>query len=131
MSIPITVTGNLGRDAEVKETKSGKTYTVLSVGHTPREKRNDEWVDGETMWFRVTFWGELLPVLFPVGVSVMVQGKFKQESYEKDGVLKTSLAITADTVALVQRPLKPIGAPAFPSVPSDRGYFPAADDTPF
>ena len=129
MSINITITGNLGREAEVKETKNGKTYTVFSVGHTPREKRGDEWVDGETMWFRVTFWGELAPVLFPTGAQVMVQGKFKQESYEKDGVTKQTLSVTADTVALVQRPLKPIGAPT--AQPTDRGYFPANDDTPF
>jgi single-strand DNA-binding protein len=128
MSIQITVTGNLGRDAEVKTTKSGKTFTNLSVGYTPREKRGDEWVDGEPMWFRVTFWGELSPLIFSTGVPVMVQGKFKQTSYDKDGVSKTSLELTADTVALVQRALKPIGSDF---KPADHGYLPTDQDTPF
>jgi single-strand DNA-binding protein len=131
LSIPITIVGNLGREAEVKTTKTGKTFTTLSVGYTPREKRNDEWLDGETMWFRVTYWGELAPVLFPVGASVIVTGKFKQTSYDKDGVSKTSLELTADTIGLVQKPFKPIGAPAFP--PADRGYVVDldSDSTPF
>jgi single-strand DNA-binding protein len=132
MSIQINVTGNLGREAEVKETRNGKTYTVFSIGHTPREKRDGEWTDGETIWFRVTYWGELPAVMLGTGTSVTVTGELKQESYDKDGVTRTSLAITAQTVGLIIKPVRaPSAANSFSPAPADHGYLPAGDDTPF
>jgi single-strand DNA-binding protein len=57
MSIPVTVKGNLGSDPELKYVKTGRGDTALvtfSLAHTPRERKGDEWVEGETIWFRVT-----------------------------------------------------------------------------
>ena len=57
--ITFTITGNVGRDPEVRVTKDGLTYCRFSVAHTPRRKREDgEWEDaGETVWAAVTVFG--------------------------------------------------------------------------
>jgi len=127
--IPITVVGNLGKDAEVKQTRAGKTFTTFTLAYTPREKRDGEWVDGETMWFKVTVWSLLPEVLLNKGVRVMVTGTFKQETYEKDGQSRTVNAITATAVgSVVPAVREDAGQPVLPVVSDD---WTASDDTPF
>jgi single-strand DNA-binding protein len=100
----ITFTGNLAKPAEVRHTKSGKAVTTLTVGHTPREKRDGEWRDAETIWFKVTVWDALPEILFDRGVRVVVTGTLFQESYDdKEGNKRTSLVVNADSVGLVHR----------------------------
>jgi single-strand DNA-binding protein len=101
--IVIQLTGNLGRDAEVKQLPSGKDVTSLSVGSTPRIKRNGEWQDGETMWFTVTVWQALPEIVYSKGQTVIVVGDLIQRSYEKDGVTKSRLEITNATVGIVNK----------------------------
>ena len=101
--IPITVRGNLGADPELKF-KDDLAITTLRLAHTPRIKEKGEWHDGEVMWFRVTIFGptaEGAAGLFKKGDAVLVVGKFRQVSYEKDGVERQGLEITADEVAAV------------------------------
>lgn len=122
----ITITGNLGKDVEVRFTKSGKPVSSLTVAHTPREKVNNEWQDGETLWFKVTVWEELPDVMFAKGVKVIVTGALKKETYEKDGQQRETLAITADTIGIVYRP----------QVQQENNFKPTAtpsvnDETPF
>lgn len=100
----ITVIGNLGGDAETKTLPSGKTITNLNVAYTPSRKQGDTWVDGETMWFRVTAWEELATLVYAKGSRVIVTGALTQSTYTaKDGSIKTSLEISADSVGIVQR----------------------------
>lgn len=100
----ITVIGNLGSDAETKTLPSGKTITNLNVAYTPRTKRGNDWVDGETMWFRVTSWEELPSMVYCKGVKVIVTGALTKSSYTaKDGTAKESLDINADTIGVVAK----------------------------
>jgi len=49
----ITITGNLGRDAEYRETQSGDQVCSLNVGV------KQGWGDkAKTNWFRVSVWGK-------------------------------------------------------------------------
>lgn len=98
-----TITGNLGRDAENRVTKTGKNVASLSLGTTPRYKVNGEYTDGETIWVTVTVWDVLPEMLFSKGQLVMVTGQIKQSSYEKDGVTKQRLEITADNIGIIHR----------------------------
>lgn len=100
----ITVIGNLGSDAETKTLPSGKTITNLNLAYTPRTKRGNDWVDGETMWFRVTSWEELPSLVYCKGVKVIVTGALTKSSYTaKDGTQKESLEINADTIGVVSK----------------------------
>lgn len=109
MSIPIIVKGNLGNDPELKFVKTGRgdvALTTFALAYKPREKKGDEWVDGETMWFRVAIWGERGETLVDAlkkGDQVLVNGSFKQISYESNGEKKTALELNASDVALVPK----------------------------
>lgn len=101
--ITVQVTGNLGRDAEVRQTPTGKDVTNLSVGSTPRVKKNGEWMDAETIWFTVTVWQALPAELYAKGATVLVVGDLIQRSYEKDGQTKTRLEVASATVGIVNK----------------------------
>ena len=131
MAITITVTGNLSRDAEVKQTRNGKTLTTFSIGHTPREKRDGEWTNGETMWFKVTYWGELPGVFLSTGSKVMVTGSFKQESYDKDGTTRWSNIITAESVGSLLLPVRNDASVYTPTSSVVPDTWLETDDTPF
>ena len=113
MSIQVTVKGNLGSEPELKFVKTGRGDTALvtfSLAYTPRERKGEQWVDGETMWFRVVQWGEKGEVLVDAlakGDTVIVSGSMKQSKFTgRDGVEKTALEINATDVGIV-----PKGAP--------------------
>jgi single-strand DNA-binding protein len=128
----ITITGNLGRDAEVRYTKSGKPVSSFSMGHTPRYKSGDEWLDGETIWFKVTVWDTLPEIIFKKGTSVIVTGELRQESWKNENdETKTGLVINAASVGLIHRvsPLPEAAAPSAQVWPTTE-YIPN-EDTPF
>jgi hypothetical protein len=52
----ITVTGNLGTDAEFRKTPNGTPVTSFSIANTSRKQKMGEWVDGDTTWFRIFVW---------------------------------------------------------------------------
>lgn len=110
MSIQITVKGNLGSDPELKFSKANKAWATFSLAYTPREKKGDEFVDGETMWFRVVSFGEkaeLITDTLAKGDSVIVTGAMKQSTFTaKDGTEKTALEITANEIGVVPKAQK-------------------------
>ena len=100
-----TVTGNLGKDVELKFSKDGLAIASFSIGHTPSSMRNGVREDGETMWIRVTVFGdkgEAAADLLKKGDAILVTGKLKQSTYiGKDMLEKTSLEIIATEVGLL------------------------------
>lgn len=110
MDMKVTVKGNVGSEPELKFSKSDKAYVTLSVAYTPRSKQGDEWIDGETMWFRVVQFGaraEATVDAIKKGDSVIVTGEMKQSTYtDKEGNEKTSLEIVADNIGLLPRLIK-------------------------
>ncbi len=91
MNNVITLIGNAGRDAEVKELQSGKTVASFSLAVT-------EYGEDKPLWFEVEAWNGLSDAVSKTvskGREVMVVGRLKMNSYEKNG--KT---ITTPTVVL-------------------------------
>jgi single-strand DNA-binding protein len=128
MSIQIQFTGHIGKSAEIKTTANGKTYTNLTVASTPRKKVNGEWADGETVWFNVTYWGSVPEIVYQKGAKVIVVGTLETKSYEKDGVEKKSLIVTAESLGVAIKPQvetqSNFSQPAFSNTP-------AVEDMPF
>lgn len=94
----VILKGNLGRDPELKHTKSGTPVVSLSVATNGREKKGEEWIDA-VEWHRVTVWGkqaEHCAKYLQKGRQVLVRGRLKTESYEKDGVKKWETKIIAE-----------------------------------
>ena len=102
----ITVVGILGKDPEIKFFQD---FSICNfpLAYTPREKKNNEWVDGETVWFKVGVGGkeaENTVERFAKGDRVVVVGKLKVSSYtDKDGNQKQGLEIRAESIGLIPK----------------------------
>ncbi len=107
MSNTITVTGNAGRDAELKFIPSGAAVLEVNIADTPRRKTETGWEDaGETVWYRASIWGALAEALAEVivkGSQVTVTGALSVRTYEKDGAQRTSLEIRAESVGVREK----------------------------
>ncbi len=112
-----TFIGNLGRDVESRFTPGGKQVHEFSVAvnQSRRDPQTGEWSD-ETDWFRCTVWGDYAKDTIEKlrkGDRVFVEGRFRTREYEgKDGRMRTSLEVTADTVIALGEKPKSSAAPA-------------------
>lgn len=94
------ISGNLTKDPELRATNSGVTIATLSVAVNDREKVNGEWSDRPS-YFDVTVFGttaENCAKYLAKGSHVEVQGKLRQERWEKDGEKRYAVKIIADSV---------------------------------
>ena len=104
----LTITGNLGGDAEHAVTKSGRDMLKFSIGHTHRRKdQTGQWADAGTTWINVSaFERDSLDLARQLtkGVRVMVTGPMELRQYEKrDGTTGYSLDLIADHIAITPR----------------------------
>lgn len=70
----VQLVGNLGKDPELKQTKSGKETLTLSVATNEKTQEGKD----NTVWHNVRVYGKLATVLAPVGKKgdrVFVSGK--------------------------------------------------------
>lgn len=99
----ITVVGNLTADPELRFTPSGAAVANFSVASTPRlmDRQSGEWKDGEPLFLRCNAWRDLAEHVaesLTRGMRVIVQGRLKQRSYEKDGQQRTVYELEVDEV---------------------------------
>lgn len=98
----ISFEGRLGSELELRFTPSGQAVANASVAVDQRVKQGDEWVKGVTSWFRLSVWGkqaENAVESLKKGDLVHVAGTVLVREYEKDGVKRQSLDVTADFIA--------------------------------
>ena len=83
-------------------TANDVSVATVRVGVTPRLKKNDEWVDGETTWYTVTAWRTLADHLrdsVRKGDPVIVHGRLRTETWEPEqGGTATTLQVDASLV---------------------------------
>lgn len=83
----VTIIGNLGKDPELRFLPSGVGKATFTVAQTERVKGADgRWSDGDTTWIDVVAWRELAENCvesLTKGSRVVVTGKFKKRTYEK------------------------------------------------
>lgn len=102
----IKFTGNLGRDAELKYTKSGSPYMSFSVADSKSRKlESGEWETLAEQWLECTIWGSLAEHYdgkLTKGARVTVYGDFMSRKYEaKDGSTGTSLDVNVKGVDIM------------------------------
>ena len=104
----VEVVGNAGSDAELKFIKGAKgefAIANISIAESPREYKNGEWVQGETIWWKVSATGELAEWLGDnelKGTKLLVKGDLKQFEYKgRDGNVKQGFEIRAKMIAVV------------------------------
>lgn len=116
----LTIAGNLGSDPEVRFTSSGQKVTTIRVAARSRRSGKDE-----TIWWRVTIWGEHLDKMISFlkkGSSVIVVGEMsKPEIFnDRDGQPQVSLNLTASNVMF-----SPFGRPNESSATAESHASPA------
>lgn len=91
----VTVAGHLGADPEVRFTSGGQKVTSMRVAARSRKSGKDE-----TIWWRVTLWGEQFDKImtyFKKGSSAVVIGEMSPpEMYtDRNGNTQISMNLTA------------------------------------
>lgn len=104
----IKVKGRVGNDPEMKfVTQDQLPLVTLNLAYTPRSRKGNEWIEGETMWFRVAMFGkkaEAIADTIKKGDELLVIGTLKQSTFKgRDGAEKTALEITASEIALIPK----------------------------
>jgi single-strand DNA-binding protein len=97
----VMITGRLTRDPETRYLQSGTAVTTIGMAVNRRfQDKNGEWRD-ETMFIDVEAWGKLAERCaesMKKGQPVFVEGRLKQDTWERDGQKRSVIRISADTV---------------------------------
>lgn len=99
----ITIIGNLTADPELRFTPAGAAVANFTVASTPRsfDKASGEWRDGEALFMRCSIWknaAENVAETLTRGMRVIVTGRLKQRSFEKDGQKRSVVEMEADEI---------------------------------
>ena len=120
MALPnITIYGRLTAEPELKYTNSGIAYATFTVAMNQRvkDKNTGEWVEGDTLFQRVTVWKQLAENVaesLTKGSLVLVYGKQKQNNWtDKNGNNRESIQIDGIHVgvSLAYATAKPVPNP--------------------
>jgi single-strand DNA-binding protein len=101
----VNVMGNLTRDPEIKHTANGKELCIFSIANNRFNSKNGEKIN-EVSYFDVEVWG--LAALncnkyLIKGSGIIVEGRLRQERWEKDGKNQSHIKITANSVHFLPR----------------------------
>jgi single-strand DNA-binding protein len=101
---PITISGNLVDDPELRFTPSGQPVARFRIASTPRFRDNasGEWKDGDSLFLSCNVWrqaAENVAESLHRGMRVIVSGRLRQRSYEtKEGEKRTVYEVEVDDV---------------------------------
>jgi single-strand DNA-binding protein len=103
----VTLSGNLGRDPELRTTAAGGNLLTFSIAVNDRVKDSStgEWKD-YTNWVDVVVFGnraESLSRILTKGMKVTINGKIRYSSWEKDGQTRSKIEVIANDVDIMQR----------------------------
>ena len=102
MSAPITLTGRLGADPEIRFGQSGIAILKLRIVTSGRKKTDSGWEDVDTTWWSVTAFRQIAENAaesLSKGDEVIVVGKVKQRQYETpEGEKRSVTEVTADQI---------------------------------
>lgn len=97
----VAISGNLGRDPELRATKSGMQVLSFSVCVNTRVRRGDSWED-KPNWVEVSIFGrraEAVAKYLAKGTHVTLHGRLSQSTWEtKDGQKRSRLEVIADDI---------------------------------
>ncbi len=100
----VILMGNLTRDIELRHLPSGTALADVSLAVNDRRKTaSGEWVD-EVSFFDVTLWGrtaEVASQYLGKGSSMLVEGKLRQETWEKDGQKRSKVKVVCDRMQMI------------------------------
>ena len=101
----VNIMGNLTRDPELKTIPSGKSVCSLSIANNRVYTKNGEKVT-EVSYFDVEVWGviaENCAKYLKKGSGIIVEGRLKQDRWEKDGKTQSRVRIAANSIHFLPR----------------------------
>lgn len=101
----VNIMGNLTRDPEMKQTPSGKSVCSLSIANNRIYSKNGEKVT-EVSYFDVEVWGIIADncaKYLTKGQGIIVEGRLRQDRWEKDGKTQSRVRISANNVHFLPR----------------------------
>lgn len=100
----VILMGNVTRDIEVKYLQSGMAVTEIGMAVNDRRKdKSGQWVD-ETTFVDVTLWGrtaEIAGEYLTKGAPVLIEGRLKLDTWEKEGKKNSKLRVVAENMRLL------------------------------
>lgn len=111
----LVLIGRITADCKFGYLNSGSAKAEFSIAVNDTKKDGNNWVD-EPSFFNITVWGktaENLHTRFVRGQQVAIEGKLKQDRYEKDGKKMSVVKIITENIQLVGGLKSEGGAPVF------------------
>ena len=100
----VILLGNVTRDPELRYISSGKAVTELGLAVNDRYKSaTGEWVE-QTTFVDVTLWGRIAEVACEYaskGSPVLIEGRLKLDTWEKDGKKNSKLRVVGEVLQLL------------------------------
>lgn len=100
----VVLYGNLTRDVDLKILKNGMKIGNLTLAINKRRKTNNgEWV-ADTSYVDVTLWGKVAVTAsdyLSKGSPVIIKGRLKRDTWEKDGKTQSKLKVVGEKIVLV------------------------------
>ncbi len=99
----IILVGNVGRDPDIQQTKSGTKVAHFSLA-TNRRVPNGGDMQERTDWHRLTLWNRLAQFAedhIRTGDRIYVEGRLEYDSYERDGVVIPTADVTVRELVLL------------------------------
>jgi single-strand DNA-binding protein len=100
----VVLVGNLTRDPELRYIPSGTAVTEVGLAINDRRKGpNGDWIE-ETTFVDVTLWArtaEVASEYLTKGSSVLIEGRLKLDTWEKDGKKNSKLRVVGEKMQML------------------------------
>ncbi len=103
----VILIGNLGADPEMRYTADGTAVCNFRIATTEKFKDRSGNMQERTEWFKIVAWRKLAETCgqyLSKGKQVYVEGKIRNETWDKDGTKQYSYKIEADTIRFLGGP---------------------------
>ena len=99
----VVLLGNLTRDPELRYIPSGMAVSDIGLAVNNPVKRDDQWVE-EVTFVDITLWGRTAEVAneyLSKGSPVLIEGRLKLDTWEKDGQKRSKLKVVGEKLQLL------------------------------
>ncbi len=100
----VVLVGNLTRDVELRYIPSGTAVADVGIAVNERRKNASGDASEETTFVDLTFWGRTAEVAgeyLGKGSPVLIEGRLKTESWEKDGARRSKIKVVVDQMQML------------------------------
>ena len=128
----VTISGNLTRDAELRQTASGMAVLGFSVAVNDRRKnqQTEQWEDYPN-YIDCSMFGTRAEKIAPYlskGTKVAIAGKLRWSQWERDGQMRSKVEVIVDEIEFMSRQQGQLGGMPAPQQAAPSIY---DDDIPF